>query len=60
MPTKAMTLEATRRQLNSLLLERVTDPDESTRMPPEGKPLTAEQLARIKTWIDALRMVSPS
>src|SRR4051812_9907858 len=24
----------------SLLLERVTHPDESTRMPPEGKPLT--------------------
>jgi hypothetical protein len=37
---------------DSLFLERVSDPDESTRMPPEGKPLTAEQLARIKTWIE--------
>src|SRR5215207_7496217 len=31
--------------VNHLLLDRVTDGDESSRMPPEGKPLTAEQIA---------------
>jgi mono/diheme cytochrome c family protein len=36
----------------SLLMERVGDPDERTRMPPEGKPLTAEQIALIKAWIE--------
>jgi hypothetical protein len=35
----------------SLLLERVTDPDESSRMPPEGKPLTQKQIALLKAWI---------
>jgi hypothetical protein len=35
----------------SLVLERVSDTDESTRMPPEGKPLTAEQVAKLKAWI---------
>lgn len=36
----------------SLLVDRVGDPDESSRMPPEGKPLTAAQVAKLKTWID--------
>jgi len=34
-----------------LLLERVSDADESSRMPPEGKPLTPEQIALLKAWI---------
>jgi hypothetical protein len=37
---------------DSLLVERVCDPDESTRMPPEGKRLTPEQIAKIKAWIE--------
>src|SRR5262245_9672300 len=36
----------------SLLLDRVGDPEESTRMPPEGKPLTADQIATLKAWIE--------
>jgi hypothetical protein len=36
----------------SVLIDRVSDPDESTRMPPEGKPLTAEQIAKLRTWIE--------
>ena len=36
----------------SLLLERVSDPEESTRMPPEGKALTAPQIAHLKAWIE--------
>jgi hypothetical protein len=36
----------------SLLVRRVTDADESSRMPPQGKPLTAQQVALLKTWID--------
>lgn len=35
----------------SLLVERITDPDEATRMPPQGKPLTDKQIARVKAWI---------
>jgi hypothetical protein len=35
----------------SLLLERITETDELLRMPPEGKPLTAEQIAHFKAWI---------
>ena len=39
----------------SLMLERVSDPDSATRMPPEGEgePLSAEQLAVLKDWIKA-------
>ena len=39
----------------SLLLERVSDPDPATRMPPEGEgvPLSAEQIAMLKDWIKA-------
>jgi hypothetical protein len=36
----------------SLLLERVSDPDDRRRMPPEGKPLTTEQVALLKAWIE--------
>ena len=36
----------------SLLLQRVSDTDDRTRMPPEGKPLTAEQIALLKAWIE--------
>jgi hypothetical protein len=36
----------------SLLLERVSDTGDKSRMPPEGKPLTAEQIARLKLWIE--------
>jgi hypothetical protein len=39
----------------SLILERVSDHDPVTRMPPEGEgePLSAEQLAMLKDWIKA-------
>ena len=36
----------------SLLVERITSQDDAQRMPAEGKPLTAEQIARIKTCIE--------
>ena len=35
----------------SLLLKRVTASDEAERMPPEGEPLKAEQIAALKQWI---------
>jgi hypothetical protein len=35
----------------SLLLERVCDSDEASRMPPEGKPLTDKQIALLRTWM---------
>jgi len=35
----------------SLLLARVTSHDEAERMPPEGEPLSAAQLALLKNWI---------
>ena len=35
----------------SVLLERITSTDESDRMPPEGKPLSAEQIDVLKRWI---------
>jgi hypothetical protein len=38
--------------VGSRLIERVTDPDEATRMPPEGKPLTEKQITLLKAWID--------
>jgi mono/diheme cytochrome c family protein len=37
----------------SYLLERVTDPDEATRMPQDGPPLTAAEVATIAAWIEA-------
>lgn len=36
----------------SPLLDRVTETDSSLRMPPEGEPLTAEQVALLRSWID--------
>ena len=40
----------------STLVERITASDEAERMPPEGEPLTNEQIARIKRWIaDGIR-----
>ena len=36
---------------DSELLYRLTDEDESTRMPPEGKPLTREEIETIREWI---------
>jgi hypothetical protein len=36
----------------SPLIERVTDPNERSRMPPQGKPLTATQIALLKEWIN--------
>ena len=35
----------------SLIIERVSDPDPETRMPPEGEPLGAEQIASLQAWI---------
>jgi hypothetical protein len=40
-------------KLDSELIARVTSADDDTRMPPEGKPLTAEQVAKLKAWIAA-------
>ena len=37
----------------SLLWKRVSSTNEDERMPPSGKPLSAEQLAALKVWIDA-------
>ncbi len=37
----------------SLLLQRVADPDPDTRMPPEGEPLSVDQLRRLEIWIKA-------
>ena len=36
----------------SLLIEKVSDADAESRMPPELKPLTAGQIETIKAWID--------
>jgi mono/diheme cytochrome c family protein len=38
---------------DSLLFQRITSADEDERMPPRGNPLTPEQTAKIKAWIDA-------
>ena len=37
---------------NSPLVERVTAEDLSIRMPPEGQPLSPEQIAKIRIWIE--------
>src|SRR5688572_29465395 len=37
----------------SLLVERVSAASEDERMPPEGKPLTSDQIELLKRWIDA-------
>ncbi len=36
----------------SELIARVTEEDESLRMPPEGKPLTDDEVAILKAWIE--------
>src|SRR4051812_36260948 len=36
----------------STLLERVTAHEESERMPPRGEPLTKEQVATLRAWIE--------
>lgn len=36
----------------SLLIKRVLSGDEDERMPPEGKPLTTEQIELLRRWID--------
>jgi mono/diheme cytochrome c family protein len=37
----------------SALIERVSATDETSRMPPEGKPLTSKEIATLKEWIAA-------
>lgn len=37
----------------SPMVSRITATDESVRMPPEGKPLTAEQISLITRWIES-------
>ncbi|MEZ6127389.1 MAG: DUF1553 domain-containing protein [Planctomycetaceae bacterium] len=36
---------------NSLLLQRITATDESERMPPQGEPVSPDQIARITQWL---------
>lgn len=36
----------------SYLLERVTSEDADSRMPPDAEPLSAEQIAHLRAWID--------
>ncbi|MEO2017630.1 MAG: DUF1549 domain-containing protein, partial [Fuerstiella sp.] len=38
-------------ELHSDVLFRVTAPDKSERMPPEGEPLSLEQIARFRMWL---------
>lgn len=38
-------------ELNSELLRRVTAADTSERMPPEGEPVSLEQIRRVKAWL---------
>jgi hypothetical protein len=35
----------------SLLIERISSPDELERMPPEGEPLSVDEIANIRQWI---------
>ncbi|MBA2112928.1 DUF1549 domain-containing protein [Bremerella alba] len=37
----------------SVLIERVTSDDEFTRMPPDGDPLTADQVKLLRRWIES-------
>ena len=39
--------------VSSHMIARISAADESTRMPPEGKPLTAEQISLITRWIES-------
>src|SRR5688572_8609220 len=36
----------------SLILQRVSDPTPESRMPPEGQPLSREQIDVLRAWID--------
>ncbi len=36
---------------SSLIVSRISDPDKLTRMPPEGDPLTPEQITIIRNWV---------
>ncbi len=38
---------------SSLIIERVSVPDESLRMPPEGEPLSGEEIEALTRWIEA-------
>ncbi len=38
---------------NSLLIARVSGAEEESRMPPAGEPLSPEQIALLRAWIDA-------
>src|SRR5262249_872267 len=44
---------------DSLLVQRVTEADESARMPSEGKPLTDKQVALLKAWIEQGAAAAP-
>lgn len=37
----------------SRLIDRISETDLAERMPPEGKPVPPEQIAKLKSWIDA-------
>jgi mono/diheme cytochrome c family protein len=37
----------------SLLIDAITGADGVKKMPPEGEPLTSEQIAKLRAWIDA-------
>lgn len=41
------------RAVDSSLLDRVTSEDESTRMPPEGEPLSPTQIETLTRWIES-------
>jgi mono/diheme cytochrome c family protein len=41
------------RREDSPLLDRLTEPDPDLRMPPEGPPLTAEEVEQVRRWIEA-------
>ena len=38
---------------DSILLDRITSSDADYRMPPDGKPLTREEIQRVQAWITA-------
>ena len=40
-------------RLNSLVWQRVSAEDQDERMPPEGEPLSPEQLARLRQWLQS-------
>src|SRR3954447_1627545 len=44
---------------SALLVEKVASTDKDERMPPEGAPLTPEEVAKLKAWI-AAGAVAPS